>query len=167
MYDIVTYPDERLKQNTEKIDKIDSNIKKLADSMAKIMFENNGVGLAAPQIGVNKKIIVYKTNLEKDIDTFDALINPVITRKEGKFLSEGEGCLSFPELREDIKRAQKVKVKALTMEGIEKEMEFEDMYAVIMQHEIDHLNGVLLIDKISSLKRKMYNEKLRKSKRKS
>lgn len=164
-YKILTYPDERLKRESKKIDKIDVKIMTIAKDMADIMFENSGVGLAAPQIGINKQIIVYRTVIEDGVRIFETLINPIILKSEGNYISEKEGCLSVPNLREDVKRAKKIKVEFLDINGVHKTVELEDIPSVIVQHEIDHLKGVLLLDKVSSLKRKIYNTKIRKSKK--
>ena len=169
---ILTYPEKSLSQPSVKVGNddgagIDAEIKKLVNDMGETMFNAPGVGLAAPQVGVNKRIIVYDYNAaNKDDDNskqeFTALINPEIINASGSIVSEKEGCLSVLDYSADVKRYEKVTVKALNIDGEKIEFDAEGVLAVIMQHEIDHLDGILFIDRISVLKRTMYKKKLAK-----
>lgn len=164
---ILTYPETTLLQPSEKVDTIDSDIKKLTDDMGETMFDAPGVGLAAPQIGVNKRIIVYDSNAADPEDDgskkeFTALINPEIIAASGSIISEKEACLSVVDFSSDVKRYEQVTVRALDIEGNELEFDAQGILAVILQHEIDHLDGILFIDRISILKRTMYKKKLAK-----
>ncbi len=164
---ILTYPEKSLLQPSVKVDAIDEDIKKLTEDMGETMFDAPGVGLAAPQIGVNERIIVYDSNAANPEDDgskkeFTALINPEIIAASGSIVSEKEACLSVVDYSSDVKRHETVTVKALDIEGKELEFEAQGILAVIMQHEIDHLDGILFIDRISILKRTMYKKKVEK-----
>jgi peptide deformylase len=164
---IITYPEKSLMQPSVKVDTIDEGIKKLTEDMGETMFQAPGVGLAAPQVAVNKRIIVYDTNAanpdrDDSIQEFKALINPEITAASGSIVSEKEACLSVVDYSADVKRYEMVTVKALDIEGKKLEFDAEGVLAVIMQHEIDHLDGILFIDRISVLKRTMYKKKIAK-----
>lgn len=166
--DILTFPEKSLLQPSTKVDTIDEKIKKLTEDMGETMFDAPGVGLAAPQIGVNKRIIVYDVNAadrdeEGEEQEFRALINPEIIASSGSIVSEGEACLSVVDYSADVKRYETVIVKALDIEGRPLEFDAQGILAVIMQHEIDHLDGILYIDRISLLKRTMYKKKLAKA----
>ena len=164
---ILTYPEKSLLQPSVKVDTIDENIKNLIADMGESMFNAPGVGLAAPQVGVNKRVIVYNSNAENpDIDDsvkeFTALINPEIMSGSGSIVSEKEACLSVVDYSSDVKRYEKVRVKALDIEGKQLDFDAKGILAIIMQHEIDHLDGILFIDRISVLKRTMYKKKIAK-----
>ncbi|SDT84883.1 peptide deformylase [Desulfobacula phenolica] len=164
---ILTYPEKSLLQPSDKVGTIDDDIIKLTEDMGETMFEAPGVGLAAPQVGVNKRIIVYDSNAANPEDDgskkkFTALINPEIISASGSIISEKEACLSVLDYSSDVKRYETVTVKALDTEGKQLEFEAQGILAVIMQHEIDHLDGILFIDRISILKRTMYKKKLAK-----
>ncbi|MCP3876481.1 MAG: peptide deformylase [Desulfobacteraceae bacterium] len=169
---ILAYPEKSLLLPSDKVDDIDDTLKKLIEDMGETMFEAPGVGLAAPQVGVNKRIIVYDSNADSpesddpesdnSIKEFTALINPEIIEASGKIVSEQEGCLSVIDYNADVKRHDKVLVKALDIDGKEIQFEAQGILAVIMQHEIDHLDGILFIDRISILKRAIYKKKLSK-----
>lgn len=161
--DIVTYPDKRLAEPSEKITEIDDTIKTLIDDMAETMFEAPGAGLAAVQVGVNKQLIVVNTTEGEDgKNSYMALINPEIVEADGEFTSQDEGCLSVPEFRATVKRFNRVKVTAQDADGNPVELNEEGYHAVVLQHEIDHLKGVLFINRISALKREMYKRKVKK-----
>lgn len=160
--DIITYPDPRLLEPSEPVETIDDTIRQLIEDMVETMFDAPGSGLAAIQVGVNKQIIVVNTTATEEEPSWYALINPRITEKDGYFLSEDEGCLSVPELRANVKRASKIKVEALDVEGKPVSMDVDGFHAVILQHEIDHVNGVLFVDYLSALKRNMYKKKIKK-----
>ncbi len=158
---IITYPNPVLEKVSEEIDEITPELCKLAEDMLEAMNGQNGLGLAAPQVGINKRLIVV------DVDKIDPghgcfmLVNPQIVREEG-VLSSDEGCLSFPELTVTLTRAKKVTVKAKNLSGEEVTIPAEGLLAVCFQHEIDHLDGHVIIDKASYLKRTMYDRKVRK-----
>lgn len=164
---IVKYPEPSLSQPSEKVDEIDDKIRQLIMDMGETMFSESGIGLAAPQVGVNKRILIYDTRAddpekEDAPQEFTALINPEIVEASGSFISEEEGCLSVVDFRSDVKRYEQVRVKALDMDGNALDFTAQGLKGVIMQHEIDHLDGVLFIDRISALKRAMYKKKMKK-----
>lgn len=164
---ILTYPEKSLLEPSVTVESIDEEIKKLVQNMGETMFDAPGVGLAAPQVGVNKRIIVYDTHagdpdFEGEKTEFEGLINPEIIEASGSIVSEGEGCLSVVDYTADVKRYDTVKVKALDINGNKIEFKAKGIKAVIMQHEIDHLDGILFIDRISVLKRTMYKKKIQK-----
>jgi peptide deformylase len=165
---ILKYPEPSLSKPSVPVEVIDDEIKTLIEDMGETMFDDSGVGLAAPQIGVNKRILVYDAHaadpeLENEDQEIIALINPEITAKsEETFISENEGCLSVADYRADVKRHVQVTVRALNIDGKQMEFNADGLLSVIMQHEIDHLDGVLFIDRISALKRAMYKKKLKK-----
>ena len=156
---ILEFPDERLRKKAAVIKTVDDTIKKLADDMLETMYQSHGVGLAATQVDVHQRVIVIDVSEKKDAPLF--LINPEITEKDGIKESE-EGCLSVPGFYEMVKRAEHIRVKALDREGQSFEFEATDLLAVCVQHEIDHLNGKLFVDYISSLKRQRIKKKLEK-----
>jgi len=153
---IVIYPESVLKSAAEEIADIDGSVAKLARDMAETMYAAPGIGLAAPQVGISKRLIVLDVPLdEKRTSGLIKLINPVIVESEGEVDWE-EGCLSLPGLYEDVKRKAKVLVKGIELEtGREREIEADGLLAIALQHEIDHTNGTLFIDHLSPLKRKL------------
>ncbi len=169
---ILTYPEKSLLQPSVIVDTADEtafgdDIKKLIADMGETMFAAPGVGLAAPQTGANKRIIVYDSNAanpdnDDSIQEFTALINPEIIAASGSIVSEKEACLSVSDYSADVKRYEKVTVRAFNIEGKKLEFDAEGVLAIIMQHEIDHLDGILFIDRISVLKRTIYKKKLAK-----
>lgn len=159
--EIVYYPDPGLALRCEEIREITPEVRKLAEDMIETMYEKDGIGLAAPQIGENCRMVVVDITGPSLRADLKVLINPVIVDQEGETETE-EGCLSVRELRAKVKRSEKVKVKALDLDGNEVEIDAEDLLSVCLQHEIDHLNGVLFIDRISRLKRSMYDKKVKK-----
>ncbi|MEE8479787.1 MAG: peptide deformylase [Desulfobacterales bacterium] len=164
---ILTFPDKFLRQPTKPVENIDGEIQKVIDGMAGIMYEAPGVGLAAIQVGYDKSIIVYDVSLKEEKRSLQVLINPKIISSEGKILSENEGCLSVPDLRTDIKRSVSILVEGLDREGKPLKIEADELLALVLQHEIDHLNGTLIIDHISSLKRQLYKRRVQKALRKT
>lgn len=161
---ILQYPEKSLSQPSVKVDVIDDGIIELIKDMGETMFHDAGVGLAAPQVGVNKRVLVYDSHAmdpdyDEEVREVTALINPEIIAGYGSFISEDEGCLSVIEYRSDVKRYERVTVKALNIDGKQMEFDADGIFSVIMQHEIDHLDGILFIDRISSLKRAMYKKK--------
>lgn len=164
---ILTFPDKFLRQPTKPVENIDGEIQKVIDGIADIMYEAPGVGLAAIQVGYDKSIIVYDVSQKEEKRSLQVLINPKIISSEGKVVSENEGCLSVPDLRADIKRSASILVEGLDREGKPLKIEADELLALVLQHEIDHLNGTLIIDHISSLKRQLYKRRVQKALRKT
>jgi peptide deformylase len=161
---VLKYPEKSLSQPSVKVEVIDDEIKQLIKDMGETMFHDAGVGLAAPQIGINKRVLVYDSHAtdpeyKEETREITALINPEIIAAHGSFISENEGCLSVADYRADVKRYERVTVKALNIDGKQMEFDADGILSVIMQHEIDHLDGILFIDRISTLKRAMYKKK--------
>lgn len=155
------YGDPVLRQKALPVETISSAEKELADSMLATLYAiPNGVGLAAPQVGVSKRLVVIDVNRE-DLDSKPLmLINPRIQSREGEIVDE-EACLSIPDVTADVKRAEKVTVSALNLDGESVSIEGEGFFARVLQHEIDHLDGVLFIDHVGGLKRQLLRKKLR------
>ncbi|WP_341326367.1 peptide deformylase [Methylotuvimicrobium sp. KM2] len=156
---ILEFPDERLRKKAAPVETVDADIGKLVDDMFETMYEARGVGLAATQVNVHKRVIVIDVSEEKKSPL--CLINPEILAKDGIEETE-EGCLSVPGFFETVKRAEHIKVRALNRDGESFEFEAEDLLAVCVQHEMDHLEGKLFVDYISPLKRQMIKKKLNK-----
>lgn len=144
------YGDPILKEKSKNIDQINQEVKVLAKNMAATMINGNGVGLAAPQIGILKKIIT----LDYEDSNFVAYINPEIVYKSKKEEVDEEGCLCLPDIRVPVKRARKVIVKAVDLMGRALEIEADDILARILQHEIDHLNGITILERTSKEERR-------------
>lgn len=151
--EILTYPDELLRTPAEPVAEVDDEIRQLVEDMAETMYAAEGVGLAANQIGVLKRIFVIDIAGEDEPSDLKVFINPEILEAEGS-QSMTEGCLSFPGAREDIKRAEQVRVRALGVDGKPFELEATGLLAVAIQHENDHINGVLMIDKVGPIARR-------------
>ncbi len=165
--EIVTYPDKFLRQPTKPLENIDGDVQKLIEKMGVTMYSASGAGLAAIQVGCDKSIIVYDAFPGDEEKRFlEVLINPKMIASEGSRLSENEGCLSVPDFKADVRRAAAVLVEGVDREGNPVRMERDDFLAIVLQHEIDHLNGTLFIDRISSLKRELYKRRVRKNLRK-
>ena len=160
--EILTYPDKNLNRLSQPVKNIDGAIIGLIDKMSSIMYTYSGVGLAAIQVGIEKKIIIYDIEQEKGKRVLQTLINPKIVSMDGKTMSENEGCLSLPDFRANVKRAASVFAKGIDREGNPLEIEAEGLLSIVLQHEIDHLNGVLFIDHISALKRNIYKRRMKK-----
>ena len=158
---LMRYGSDVLRGVAQPVEEITDEIRQIAEDMLKAMYDSEGVGLAAPQIGIPKRIIVI------DVDPYDpsndpiALINPEIVEQEGQEDAE-EGCLSVPEIRGDVERAEKVTVEALDLDGNKVRIEGTDLLARVLQHEIDHLNGVLFVDHLGRLKKQLIKKQLRK-----
>ncbi len=158
---IITYPNPILRKKAEPVEAFDNKLKTLVNDMAETMYDAPGIGLAAPQIGESLQLIVVDISKEDEEKRFMVMANPVITESEGNQLDE-EGCLSVPELTSKVKRFKKITLSYQDVEGNKKELVTEDRFAVVLQHEIDHLNGILFIDHLSSLKRSLYKKKMKK-----
>jgi peptide deformylase len=163
--EILKYPHPILKKRSEAISQIDGEVKKLIRDMGETMYGAGGIGLAACQVGVSQRVIVLDVSPMDPQHNFFALINPEILSEEGEIDHE-EGCLSVPDCLEKVKRKEKICVKGLSPEGVEKEIRCEGILAIALQHEIDHTNGILILDRVSRLKREIYRNKLKKEKRK-
>ena len=161
---VVKYPEPVLSQPGEPVTEFNSELEKLAEDMFETMYASQGIGLAAPQVAVSKRVTVIDLSQGKDPAQKLVLVNPEITFREGKQYEE-EGCLSFPEIREKVQRAAKVKIRAQDLAGKWFEMDGEELLSRAFQHEIDHLDGMLFIFRMSSLKRDLVLRKIRKMQR--
>ena len=161
--DIIILPDKRLRLVSEPVKRIDAGIRKLVEDMFETMYDAPGVGLAAIQIGEPHRVVTIDVAKKEEPKNPQVFINPEITwRSEDKAIYE-EGCLSIPEFYEDVERPAQVKVKYMDLDGKEQELEANGLLATCLQHEIDHLNGVLFIDHISKLKRDRVLKKFAKA----
>jgi peptide deformylase len=164
VYPIVKFPDPILQRPAELVTKFDQDLQKLVEDMFESMYDAHGIGLAAPQIGVPKRITVIDLSFQKNPEEKLVLINPEILSREGKRYEE-EGCLSLPDIREKVSRAFKVKIRAQDVQGDWFEREADDLLARAFQHEVDHLDGILFIFRISALKRDFVLRRIRKLQR--
>lgn len=158
---ILTYPATVLKEQAQPVQNIDGRIDALVHDMLDTMYAAPGVGLAAPQVGVSERVIVLDVDHDNPGTNRLMLINPVIVEREGSILWE-EGCLSVVDYTAEVKRSARVLVKAWTTDQKEIEIEADELLAVALQHEIDHLEGKLFIDRLSRLKRDLYRRKVKK-----
>ncbi|MGD8810565.1 MAG: peptide deformylase [Gammaproteobacteria bacterium] len=162
---IITAPDPRLKVKCEPVAQVDSAIARLMDDMLDTMYLAPGIGLAAPQVGVTKRILVIDVSPKEGPREPIRMANPeIVWRSEALAIYE-EGCLSLPEQYADVERPEKVRVRYLDEKGAAQEREAEGLMATCIQHEIDHLDGVIFVDHLSALKRKMILRKLTKQKK--
>lgn len=160
--DIIIYPNEILTRPTKKVDVIDKEIQNLIQDMFDTMYNAEGVGLAANQIGVPLSVMVIDTSPKEDSPPLKlVLINPEITESEGKIKCK-EGCLSFPGLSVEVERFKKIKVKAINEHGEPVELTLEGFPAIVFQHELDHLQGITFVDRLKSWRRRIALEKYRK-----
>ena len=159
--EIITYPHKILLKKANPITEIDKKIWALIDDMAETMYDGSGVGLAANQVGELHRVILVDTSPKDESNELITLINPKIIAAEGSTVME-EGCLSCIDFRADIPRAEKITVRALDKDGKTFELRAEGIQAIALQHEIDHLNGILIINHVSSLKRELYKRRLKK-----
>ena len=164
IHSVVKFPDPVLAKVAEPITVFDEALKTLVAEMFESMYVAQGIGLAAPQISISKRLTVIDTSFKKEPKDKLVLINPEVIETTGSQLEE-EGCLSLPDIREKVKRAAHVKVRAQDENGEWFEVEGEELLARAMLHEIDHLNGVLFIDHLSKLKRGMIEKKVEKAQR--
>lgn len=156
---ILRFPDPRLKKLAAPVRNIDENIRRLARDMAETMYEAPGIGLAATQVDVHKRVIVI--DISETRDQLFTLINPEIVESDGQQVCE-EGCLSVPGIYDKVERAENVVVRYLDLEGQEKTIEADGLLAVCLQHEIDHLDGKVFVEHLSQLKQMRIKAKLAK-----
>ncbi len=161
IYPIVKFPDPILQQPAVPVTVFDAELRKLVDDMFTSMYDAQGIGLAAPQIGVSKRLTVIDLSFQKKPEGKIVLINPEVVEIKGKQVEE-EGCLSLPEIRDRVVRAAEVKVRAQDADGKPIEVEGTELLARAIQHEIDHLDGILFIFRLSRLKRDLQLRKIRK-----
>ena len=161
---IVKYPDPVLSRPGEPVTEFDSDLQKLVDDMFETTYASQGIGLAAPQVNVSKRLIVIDLSVGKEPNDKLVLINPEIIASDGKQYEE-EGCLSFPEIREKVARAFKVRIRAQDAKGKWFEMDGTELLSRCFQHEIDHVDGMLFIFRMSGLKRELALRKIRKMQR--
>ena len=160
--DVLRFPDERLRTVAKKVLKIDKSITTMINDMFDTMRDENGIGLAATQVNVHKQLVVM--DVSENQDTPMVFINPEITHREGKTISE-EGCLSVPNNYAQVERAEKITVSALDNVGEPFTLDAEGLMAICIQHELDHLKGILFVDYLSPLKRQRIKTKLEKEAR--
>src|ERR1700743_2693701 len=161
IHEVRKYPDPVLAKVGEKVTDFGPETAQLVEEMFESMYAAQGIGLAAPQIGISKQITVIDTSFKERPEDKLVLINPEIIEREGK-QNEEEGCLSLPDIREKVQRAAHVKVRAQNAKGEFFEVEGDELLARALQHEIDHLHGILFIDKLSRLKRDLVHRRIRK-----
>lgn len=162
---ILVAPDPRLKAKAKAVEKVDAEIRQLMDDMMETMHDANGIGLAAPQVGVSKRVLVMDISREDQAPAPIFMANPeIVWASETETLQE-EGCLSLPEQFAEVVRPESVRVRYLDHENEVRELEASGLLAVCVQHEMDHLDGTLFVDHISALKRNMILRKLQKSRR--
>jgi peptide deformylase len=160
---ILTYPDEILTHTAKPLANIDGRVQELIDKMAEAMYQAPGVGLASIQVGWEESLLIYDLSPRDEKRVLNVLVNPRLVASDGEMISENEGCLSVPDYRSDVKRAERVLVEGFDRHGKPVRIEAEGLHAIVLQHEMDHLNGKLFIDRISSLKRELYKRRVRKA----
>jgi peptide deformylase len=161
MSTILAYPNLLLREKASPVIYFDKELQKIADDMAKTMYNAPGIGLAATQIGDPRQLIVVDISKDKGVEKFMPLVNPKIVSSEGHQIGE-EGCLSVPEITSNVKRFRKVVVTYQDITGETVEITADERFAIVLQHEIDHLHGILFIDHLSPLKRQLYKKKVKK-----
>ena len=159
---ILMYPDPRLLKNSLKIEKIDAEVKGIAEDLLETMYLAEGVGLAAPQIGINKRIFVMDCSDKQEKREYVIAINPEIISSSQEFKTYKEGCLSIPEITEEVVRPEKVHVRYEDLYGKLKTEKLEGLWATCFQHELDHLNGKLFIDYLKPIKKTLIKNKIKK-----
>lgn len=161
-------PDERLKKVAQKVEKVDSSVQKIMDDMLEMMYKTNGIGLAATQVNIHQRIVIIDVNYSEENGTPKQplyFVNPELVKTSKELNVYQEGCLSLPNAFDDVERPATCTVKALDYNGEEFTLECEGLLATCIQHEIDHLNGILFADHLSRLKRDRMLTKLKKSKK--
>jgi peptide deformylase len=164
--EIIKLPDKRLRLKSEPVKRIDAGIRKLVDDLFETMYDAPGIGLAAIQVGVAKRIVTMDLSKKEENHKPQVFINPEVIWKSAETAKYEEGCLSIPEYYEEVARPSQVKVKYLDLDGNERQIEASGLLATCLQHEIDHTNGVLFIDHISKLKRDRIIKKFAKAAKK-
>jgi peptide deformylase len=164
---IIKAPDPILKRRCDPVDRVDDELRRLMDDMLETMYAAPGVGLAAPQVGVCQRIIVVDTSDPEGERQPMRMVNPEIIAASDELVLREEGCLSFPQQYEDVERPATVRIRYLDHENEIREIDAEGLLAVCVQHEIDHLDGVLLVDHLSTLKRSIILRKMKKLKKES
>ena len=159
---ILEFPDPRLRTKASPVEVVNDDVRELIADMFETMYAAPGIGLAATQVDVHQRLLVTDVSTDNDVPL--ALINPVIIEKDG-VIATNEGCLSVPGFYEEVERAEQIKVRFLNQDGVEVELQAEDLQAVCIQHEIDHLDGKLFVDYISESKRQRIRKKLLKERR--
>jgi peptide deformylase len=159
LLNILHYPDERLHKVAKPIDPVDDEVRQLIDDMVETMYASKGVGLAATQVNVHRRLVVIDVSEDKSGAT--AFINPEFLEKHGETEYE-EGCLSVPGIYEKVQRAERVKVRALDRNGKPFELEADGLLAICLQHEVDHLDGKVFVEYLSSLKQNRIRTKMKK-----
>ena len=161
--EVITFPSPLLRRVSEPIEVVTDELRQLAQDMCEVMYDEPGIGLAAPQVGHAVRLIVVDTEWTEEDSERNSLVvvNPFISESEGKIVWE-EGCLSVPDLTADVERKARVVLEGTDLDGLPIREEAEELRAVCFQHEIDHLDGILFIDHISRLKRTMYTKKRKK-----
>jgi peptide deformylase len=162
---VLQFPDARLREKAKPIERaeVDDALRKLAADMAETMYDEPGIGLAATQVGVAKRLVVMDLDWTEDgARNPRILLNPEIVLAEGTTVSEQEGCLSVPDFKSDVERSARVVVRARTLDWEEVEFDATELEAFCFQHEIDHLDGILFIDRVSKLKRELYVRRRKK-----
>ncbi len=162
---IITAPDKRLKLKCMPVETVDADIARLLDDMLDTMYLAPGVGLAAPQVGVTKRLLVVDVSKDKDARDPHRMVNPELLWTSDEIVNYEEGCLSLPDHYAEVERPARIKVRFLDETGTARELEAEGLLATCIQHEMDHLEGVLFVDHISNIKRNMILRKLRKAKK--
>jgi peptide deformylase len=162
---IITIPDPVLRKRAASIERVDADMLKLAEDMLATMYDAPGIGLAAPQIGVSRQLIVMDPSRDEEPKEPLIMVNPVILERSSEFRAHEEGCLSIPDFTAEIERPAMTRVGYVDAKGKKQEKTLEGIWSTLVQHEIDHLNGVLFIDYLSRLKRDMVLKKFTKAKR--
>ena len=162
---IITIPDPVLRKQAALIERVDAALLKLAEGMLAAMYEAPGIGLAAPQVGILRRLIVMDPSRDEEAKQPLIMVNPAILERGSKMRTHEEGCLSIPEFTAEIERPAMTRVSFIDTEGKQQERTREGIWSTLVQHEIDHLNGVLFIDYLSRLKRDMIVKKFTKQKR--
>ena len=165
IFPILTIPDPVLRQQARPVERVDDELRRLADDMLATMYDAPGIGLAAPQIGISRRLIVMDPAKDEAPKTPLIMVNPEILARSDELRMHEEGCLSIPEFTAEVERPARVRVAFLDRAGKPQEQELDDIWATLVQHEIDHLNGVLFIDYLSRLKRDMVVKRFAKAKR--
>jgi peptide deformylase len=166
IHEIIKLPDKRLRLKSEPVKRIDAAVRKLVDDMFETMYKAPGIGLAAIQIAVPKRVVTMDLSKKEDDHKPHVFINPEVVWTSDNKVTREEGCLSIPDYYEEVERPAKVKVKYLDLDGKAQEIEAAGLLATCLQHEIDHINGVLFIDHLSKLKRDRVTKKFTKAAKK-